>query len=100
MTTKRKRSSNEEIPFKQLKLKDKSSSIKVALWRDLATTPIEKGNYVHLKIFYKTSTFDSKKEDQVPVLYSDISSSEEDIPEEDNNHVGQIYGIQNIYTYR
>uniref|UniRef100_A0A8W8NSN9 Uncharacterized protein n=1 Tax=Magallana gigas TaxID=29159 RepID=A0A8W8NSN9_MAGGI len=31
--------------------------------------------------------------------HSDISS-EEDIPEEENNHVGQIYGIQNIYTYR
>lgn len=75
MTTKRKRSSNEEIPFKQLKLKDKSSSIKVALWRDLATTPIEKGNYVHLKIFYKTSTFDSKKEDQVPVLSNSTNKS-------------------------
>lgn len=75
MTTKRKRSSNEEIPFKQLKLKDKSSSIKVALWRDLATTPIEKGNYVHLKNFYKTSTFDSKKEDQVPVLSNSTNKS-------------------------
>lgn len=75
MTTKRKRSSNEEIPFKQLKLKDKSSSINVALWRDLATTPIEKGNYVHLKIFYKTSTFDSKKEDQVPVLSNSTNKS-------------------------
>lgn len=75
MTTKRKRSGNEEIPFKQLKLKDKSSSIKVALWRDLATTPIEKGNYVHLKIFYKTSTFDSKKEGQVPVLSNSTDKS-------------------------
>lgn len=75
MTTKRKRSSNEDIPFKQLKLKDKYSSIKVALWTDLATTPIEKGNYVHLKNVYKTSTFDSKKEGQVPVLSNSTDKS-------------------------
>lgn len=73
--TKRVSSSNEEVPFKRLKIKDKTSSVNIALWRDLSITNVQSGSYVRLVNFNRTSTYDKKTKGQKPVLANMTGSS-------------------------
>ena len=78
--TKRGSSSNEDIPFKRLKIKDKTSSISVALWRDMSFNEIRTGSYVRLLNFNRTSTYDKRTNGQKPVLANLTGSSLEVSP--------------------
>lgn len=73
--TKRVSSSNEEVPFKRLKIKDKTSSVNIALWRDLSMTNVQSGSYVRLVNFNRTSTYDKKTKGQKPVKANMTGSS-------------------------
>lgn len=74
-TTKRLRLSGEEVAFKRLKVKDSTGVVHIALWRDFAESPIEKGSFVTLHNFQTTQTYDMNTKSQKPVLSNRSSKS-------------------------
>lgn len=63
------------MAFKRLKVKDSTGVVNIALWRDFAESPIEKGSFVTLHNFQTTQTYDQNTKLQKPVLSNRSSKS-------------------------